>query len=1807
MALSRLENLIKNVEGNLLYVNPNDIDATDSISNQGNSLTRPFKTIQRALIEASRFSYLSGGSNDKFDKTTVILYPGEHIVDNRPGYSVYDSSGTAVYKDVNGNTIGSYIPTGILESSNLDLNSSSNILYTFNSVGGGVIIPRGTSLIGLDLRKTKIRPLFVPDPEDDNIERSAIFKVTGACYISTFSIFDADPNGFCYKDYNETRNSTSFSHHKLTTFEYADGVNPVVGVGNSDTTDLQMYYYKVAQAYGIPSGRSIPDFPASTDFEPKVDEYRIVGEVASSDLGITSIRSGNGVTGTTVITVTTNLDHNLSVDTPIRIIGITTNTNVYNGSFVVSSVSDTNTKQFTYNAGSIPSNVLPNVSFLANSKVIVESDTVSSASPYIFNVTTRSVYGINGLHADGSKATGFKSIVLAQYTGIGLQKDDNAFLKYNNGIYQDQTVLGSSVSLHVDPEAVYKPEYRNFHIKSSNNAYIQNVSIFAIGFANHFVSESGGDQSITNSNSNFGANSLKAVGFRNDAFARDDVGYITHIVPPKETNPPEQNIPWLSLDTNKIINAGVGYTDKLYIEGYSDPDIAPPYNIDSYKIGGRQNDRLYVNVTISGIVSTFSSLIYMQGSSSTSREKSFNVYRGTGINEVLANETIVLTQSHNFTSGEKLIVVAENGDIPDGIENESIYYAITTGVSTHIKLAENFNNATASTPIPINDVQSNGGKLRIVSRVVDKIPGEFGHPIQYDTVNSQWYLQSNSTNEIRTNMVSLGTTVFNEQSPVAYFKRRSDDRTITDRTYRVRYVIPKEFEDAKPPSDGFILQESSTVSINSGDESATIASIDALRNPKIIANASWTSGIASVRTEKPHGFLSGDVVKLSKVVSGLNTTGTDNDGFNGIYTITSVDDSKTFKFSLSDNPGSFTNDLTVRDGNLPVVSRNEYKGIFSVFRREIIQEHSPNKRDGIYYLTLLKNNVEASSSNFSGEKYQQPVRNLYPQQDRDNYLSDPEQSRSFALRYPTGRVILNDARNSITKETVIDLLESTNVAIGITNVTSVGTAATIFTTNSHRLNPVFSLSKTSGGSGYSANTRNVRLVSTGIGTGSGLTININTVSGGAINTFEIVDSGSGYVVGETLTTLGAGNNNATFTVSVIRNDVDKVVQVVGVATTGFGGESNPYNGTFKITSIKGPKQFTVAISTTGGTYTSGGFVYVSDFAVGITSIVYDSTSGIATVSTGSTSHGLFVNNGFSIIGTSQTHFNGTYLVDSRVGISTFTVRLGTGLSLPSYSGPSYIVKGNISANGGDADSTNENISKRLIPLYDGTTVYLSADISVTASSAGISTNNLINKGDFLQLDEEIVRVVDQPTSASVSILRGLLGTKPSTHTSGSEVRKIKVIPSEFRRPSFVRASNHSFEYMGFGPGNYSTSLPQRQVKALTIQDQLLAQRNAESGGVVVYTGMNESGDFYIGNRRLSSNTAQEETLEAPIFDYYGTTTSERKLSGIFDDITIRDRIRVDGGSGNLVRSEFSGPVLFSNKVTSTNKIESNSFLVKGESDNASEITVGIATPTTTGQSGDIVLRDVPDSGKFLGWVWTDSWKRFAPISTDRDSFTLLVDKIGIGLTDPDRAIKTIGSVQFGPTLCGSLDVTGIATFRNPVNFTTITSNRITINGSAYITGISTFVDTLVVGSATSTRVSNQKLQVTGDAYISGNISVGTTNPLAVINIRNINGIGVTSVALSTTSSTGIHTLSATTFRSAKYQVQVSLGSTHQMIELGTVHDGTTSYVSQFNEVTTGVQLAAFSVDISGSNLVLSAKPTYSGITTFKIVHSAITI
>ena len=193
-----------------------------------------------------------------------------------------------------------------------------------------------------------------------------------------------------------------------------------------------------------PSGRAIePDYPSSgLDIQPKIDEYRIVGSTGKS-VGITSIFSGDSVTPTTTITaiISDSTFTGLDVDTPFRVSGVPVSE--YNGKFVVAE-RPTDSK-VVYTIQNSPPSANPTV---VGATLTLSSDTVTSASPYIFNVSLRSVYGMCGCLADGKKATGFRSMVIAQFTGIGLQKDDNAFVLYNNdspptGQYDDNTVPGN--------------------------------------------------------------------------------------------------------------------------------------------------------------------------------------------------------------------------------------------------------------------------------------------------------------------------------------------------------------------------------------------------------------------------------------------------------------------------------------------------------------------------------------------------------------------------------------------------------------------------------------------------------------------------------------------------------------------------------------------------------------------------------------------------------------------------------------------------------------------------------------------------------------------------------------------------------------------------------------------------------------------------------------------------------------------------------------------------------------------------------------------------------------------------------------------------------------------------------------------------------------------------------------------------------------------------------------------------------------------------------------------------------------------
>jgi hypothetical protein len=358
----------------------------------GYTKARPFKTINRAAIEAaiitSKNWYTYSDPRAHTDCVTIVLSGGLHIVLNDPG-----SASTS------------------LASWGTAKNPTDAELIAFNPTTGGVLLPRGCSMHGQDLRKTSVRPTWVPAVADelaDYSNRRAIFKVSGT--------------GFFFNATTMDKIGQAESVHLLDTFQPAS------------QAELNAFYLKVQSTVG--TGADL----ATALLAARPSEYQIVGPI----------------------------DQTLS----------------------------------------------PTSAW----------DTTTGASPYIFNWSVRSEYGMGGAFWDGAKLSGLRSMVCANFTGTGQQKDMRCWQVYQGGAWVSlpNTPEGYQQYISTSPDNVRRnPARQTRHVSAVNNAYIQKVSIFGIGQSEVTMVDSGGEITDNGGNSTFGGCSALAKGYKGFAFGKD--------------------------------------------------------------------------------------------------------------------------------------------------------------------------------------------------------------------------------------------------------------------------------------------------------------------------------------------------------------------------------------------------------------------------------------------------------------------------------------------------------------------------------------------------------------------------------------------------------------------------------------------------------------------------------------------------------------------------------------------------------------------------------------------------------------------------------------------------------------------------------------------------------------------------------------------------------------------------------------------------------------------------------------------------------------------------------------------------------------------------------------------------------------------------------------------------------------------------------------------------------------------------------------------------------------------------------------
>ena len=164
---------------------------------------------------------------------------------------------------------------------------------------------------------------------------------------------------------------------------------------------------------------------------------------------------------------------------------------------------------------------------------------------------------------------------------------------------------------------------------------------------------------------------------------------------------------------------------------------------------------------------------------------------------------------------------------------------------------------------------------------------------------------------------------------------------------------------------------------------------------------------------------------------------------------------------------------------------------------------------------------------------------------------------------------------------------------------------------------------------------------------------------------------------------------------------------------------------------------------------------------------------------------------------------------------------------------------------------------------------------------------------------------------------------------------------------------------------------------------------------------------------------------------------------------------------------------------------------------------------------------------------------------------------------------------------------------------TTISNQTPVTSWNGMTGAVTLSSANVVSALTYTPVN--KAGDTMSGALTGVTNLGTNT----VSFGN-GAISSNTYTTSTTSQVAVDSFATTTYRSAKYLVSVTSGTSYHTIELQLIHDGTSVWMAQYDEIYTGASLGSFDAGITSGNLNLLFTPT-NATTTVKVMRYTINV
>jgi hypothetical protein len=526
----------------------------------------------------------------------------------------------------------------------------------------------------------------------------------------------------------------------------------------------------------------------------------------------------------------------------------------------------------------------------------------------------------------------------------------------------------------------------------------------------------------------------------------------------------------------------------------------------------------------------------------------------------------------------------------------------------------------------------------------------------------------------------------------------------------------------------------------------------------------------------------------------------------------------------------------------------------------------------------------------------------------------------------------------------------------------------------------------------------------------------------------------------------------------------------------------------------------------------------------------------------------------------------------------------------------------------------------------------------------MQTTSTAESGSSVGSNFEFVRVADNGATTNlvytVSRATGAFDFKVTPTVNGGAIGG--VVSFNTRTGAITLTSTDVTDALGFTP--YNATNPSGYtanagtvtsvggtgtVSGLTLTGSVTTSGNLTLGGTLSltsgdvttalgFTPLNKAGDTVNGSLTFTAGTVTG--LAAPSAGTDATTKNyvDAAIAGLSWKISVRVATTVNitlSGTQTIdgVAVVATNRVLVKNQTTTADNgiyvVSASAWARSADADSAAELdgsAVYVQLGTTQADTGWTETATIATVGTdpivYAQFSGSGSYAAGTGLSLTGNTFantgvTSNVAGTNVTVSGATGAV-TIGLVA-APTLTGT-NFTGIPNAG-------LTNSSVTVNGTAIALGASGTV-TAAAGTLTGTTLA-------AGVTASSLTSVGTLTSLAVTGVSTTSAVSISGVGLlfsytlttsATTAGQVVGTSAIATYRSVKYNISITSGSSYQYTEVTAIHDGTNVYITENCTLTTGSTLATFTADISGGNMRLLTTPI-NAVTAYKVVSVHIAV